>query len=112
MAVREHGRGPCGCCVCHTTRKDLTITRTATTRNADTFFQQQPLADSPALPDTLRLLTYQQAANLLGVCKKTVENLCRVRKEIPLTYVARSPRIKMGDVIAYLHRGGSNPTGA
>jgi hypothetical protein len=59
------------------------------------------------LPDDLRPLTYRESANLLGVCQKTVENICRVRKEIPITWIGQKPRIRYRDLIAYIERGGS-----
>jgi hypothetical protein len=59
------------------------------------------------LPNRLRPLTYKQAAELLGVCQKTVENICRVRKEIPITWIGQKPRILYGNVLDYIERGGS-----
>ncbi|HST77906.1 MAG TPA: helix-turn-helix domain-containing protein [Verrucomicrobiae bacterium] len=56
-----------------------------------------------------KLLTYKEAAALLGVCQKTVENLCRVTKEIPLVRVGQSPRIRPDDLAAYINNGGSLP---
>ena len=60
------------------------------------------------LPEDLRLLTYRECADLLGVCQKTVENICRVRKEISITWVGQKPRIRYRDLIAYIERGGGN----
>ena len=59
------------------------------------------------LPDDFRLLTYREAAKLLGVCQKTMENICRVRGEIPITWIGQKPRIRYRDLIAYIERGGS-----
>lgn len=59
------------------------------------------------LPDDIRLLTYEEVAEILGVSKKTVENICRVRKEVPIIYVGHLPRIRMVDLKAYIVAGGS-----
>jgi hypothetical protein len=59
------------------------------------------------LPEDLRPLTYREAAKLLGVCQKTLENICRVRKEIPITWIGQKPRICYRDLVAYIQRGGS-----
>jgi excisionase family DNA binding protein len=59
------------------------------------------------LPDSMKLLTYGEAAQVLRVCQKTVENLCRVRREIPVVRVGHNPRIRISDLQAYINRGGS-----
>lgn len=62
------------------------------------------------LPEDLQPLTYQEAAGLLKVCKKTVENLCRASKKIPLTYIGHSPRILFGDLKRYIVSSRNVPT--
>jgi hypothetical protein len=64
----------------------------------------------PALPEALRLLTYAEAAERLGRCQKTVENLCR-KGLLRRVYVGpKSPRITWGDLITFLTNGGVIPT--
>lgn len=64
-------------------------------------------ATTPRLPNDLHPLTYRETAKLLGVCQKTVENICRVRCEIPITWIGQKPRILYRDLVAYIERRGS-----
>lgn len=54
-------------------------------------------------PDTL-LLTYDEAARLLRVCKRTVERLVG-RGELPVVRVGRMPRISRAALMQWLERG-------
>ncbi len=55
-------------------------------------------------PETL-LLTYDDAARLLKVCKRTVERLV-VRGELPVVRVGRAPRISRAALMQWLENGG------
>ena len=54
-------------------------------------------------PETL-LLTYDEAARLLRVCKRTVERLVG-RGELPVVRVGRMPRISRAALMRWLERG-------
>ncbi|MEO6435373.1 MAG: helix-turn-helix domain-containing protein [Tepidisphaeraceae bacterium] len=50
------------------------------------------------------LLTYDEAARLLRVCKRTVERLV-ARGELPVVRVGRMPRISRAALMQWLERG-------
>lgn len=61
------------------------------------------LAPKTENPETL-LLTYDEAARLLRVCKRTVERLVG-RGELPVLRVGRMPRISRAALMQWLERG-------
>jgi excisionase family DNA binding protein len=61
------------------------------------------LAPKSENPETL-LLTYDEAARLLRVCKRTVERLAG-RGELPVVRVGRMPRISRAALMQWLERG-------
>jgi len=98
----------------NTTSKSNTVSglpsQTAITQNSSDIFKTGGNeAGAPKLTEDMTLLTYKAAAEILGTCQKTVENICRVRKEIPIVFVGYMPRIRMSDLRAYIARGGSQP---
>jgi excisionase family DNA binding protein len=56
-------------------------------------------------PETL-LLTYDEAARLLRVCKRTVERLVS-RRELPKVIVGRKPRISRAALMRWIESGGA-----
>lgn len=76
---------------------------------ADLFaepIQEQPESD---IPDSLQMYTFAECAKIMRCCQKTVENIARVRKEIPIVRVGNRPLIRRQDLEAYIARGGSRP---
>lgn len=61
------------------------------------------LAPKSENPEAL-LLTYEEAARLLRVCKRTVERLVG-RGELPVVRVGRMPRISRAALMQWLERG-------
>lgn len=59
-------------------------------------------------PETL-LLTYDEAARLLRVCKRTVERLVG-RGELPVVRVGRMPRISRSALMRWLEHGSAVAT--
>lgn len=68
------------------------------------------LTQKPENPETL-LLTYEEAARLLRVCKRTVERLVG-RGELPVVRVGRMPRISRAALMQWLERGSAGATPA
>lgn len=58
-----------------------------------------------------RLLTYEQAAKLLGVTARTVWTLVN-RRELRATHIGRSVRIDPADLRAFIQRGKVQCAGA
>jgi excisionase family DNA binding protein len=49
------------------------------------------------------LLTYDEAARLLRVCKRSVERMVE-RRELPVVYVGRLPRVPRAELMRWLER--------
>jgi excisionase family DNA binding protein len=61
------------------------------------------MSAQPENPETF-LLTYDEAARLLRVCKRTIERLVAA-KELPVIRVGRLPRISRAALTQWIERG-------